>query len=174
MSEIKGAVTFKGQPLTLVGKQVEIGQKAPDFEAVGNDLAPVKLSNFAGKTVVVCSVPSLDTSVCATMTRKFNERAADIGEDIVVLTVSMDLPFAQKRWCGAEGISRVQTVSDHKNSEFGEKYGMLVSELRLLARSVWIIDEGGIVRYKQLVKEISDEPDYDVAMGELKKVEAGV
>lgn len=172
MSEKKGAVTFKGEPLTLVGQQVDVGQKAPDFETSGNDMSPTKLSNFAGKTVVICSVPSLDTPVCATMTRQFNERAADLDEDIVVLTVSMDLPFAQKRWCGAENIERVQTVSDHRNADFGEKYGMLVKELRLLARCVWIIDEDGIVRYKQLVKEISDEPDYDAVMKELEKVKS--
>lgn len=174
MSENKGAVTFKGQPLTLVGKPVEVGKKAPDFEAVDNDLKPAKLSDFAGKTVAICSVPSLDTPVCATMTRKFNERAAKTSDDIVVLTVSMDLPFAQKRWCGAEGISRVITVSDHKKAEFGQNYGMLVNELRLLARSVWIIDKDGVVRYKQLVKEITDEPDYDQAMKELEKVHSAV
>jgi thioredoxin-dependent peroxiredoxin len=163
MTRTTGQITFKGDPLTLVGQERNVGDEAPDFVAVGNDLSPVKLSDFKGKTVIISSVPSLDTSVCATQTRKFNEQAGE-KDDVVVLTVSMDLPFAQKRWCAAEGIENVVTVSDHRDADFGEKYGLVIKELRLLARAVFVVDAQGKITYKQIVDEMTDEPDYGAAL----------
>jgi thiol peroxidase len=163
MTQRTGEVTFKGDPLTLVGPKLEVGQEAPDFVAVGNDLNPVKLSDYKGKVVILSSVPSLDTSVCAKQTRTFNERAGGM-DDTVVLTVSMDLPFAQSRWCGAEGIENVVTVSDHRDADFGKRYGLLIQELRLLARAVIVVDREGKITYIQVVDEMTDEPDYDAAL----------
>jgi thioredoxin-dependent peroxiredoxin len=169
MEERKGLVTMKGKPVTLVGQTVKVGQKAPDFEVTANDLSPVKFSSFAGKVCIIASVPSLDTSVCDMETRKFNEKAAQLGSDVAVLTISMDLPFAQKRWCGAAGIKNVQTLSDYRDASFGNAYGVLIKDLRLLARAVFVVDKKGVVRYLQIVPEIATEPDYDAA---LKAVEA--
>jgi thiol peroxidase len=163
MTDTAGQITFKGDPLTLTGQEKNVGETAPDFVAVGNDLSPVKLADFKGKTVIISSVPSLDTSVCATQTRKFNEQAGS-KDDVVVLTVSMDLPFAQKRWCGAEGIENVVTVSDHRDADFGQKYGLLIKELRLLARAVFVVDPEGKITYRQIVDEMTNEPDYDAAL----------
>jgi thiol peroxidase len=162
-------VTMKGKPLTLVGGQVKVGDAAPDFEVLANDLSPVKLSAFRGKVVVISSVPSLDTAVCDLQTRKFNEQAAALGDGVAVLTISMDLPFAQKRWCGAAGIENLQTLSDYRNAEFGGAFGLLIQELRLLARAVFVVDADGIIRYKQIVSELTKEPDYDSAIKAAKK-----
>jgi len=170
MKKRKGLVTIHGNPLTLVGKEVKAGDKAPEFEAVDNDLKPVKLSSFAGKTLIICSVPSLDTPVCDTETRKFNEKAGELADKVKVLTISMDLPFAQKRWCGAAGVKNVQTLSDHREASFGKAYGVLIEELRLLARAIFVIDKGGTVRYKQLVAEVSSEPDYESVLKAVKEV----
>ena len=162
-------VTMKGRPFTLVGKQVKVGDSAPDFEVLANDLSPVKLSSFRGKVVVISSVPSLDTAVCDLQTRKFNEQAAALGDGVAVLTISMDLPFAQKRWCGAAGIENLQTVSDYRNAEFGRAFGLLIQEFRLLARAVFVVDAEGIIRYKQIVSELTKEPDYDSAVKAAKE-----
>ncbi len=170
MHERVGMITMKGNPLTLLGDEVNIDRKAPDFVAVDNSLSPVKLSSYLGKTCILSSVPSLDTPVCATETRKFNEEANRLGPDILVFTISMDLPFAQKRWCGAEGITKVQTLSDHREASFGLAYGVLIKELRLLARAVFLVDRQGILRYQQLVKEVTNEPDYDAIWNEMKKL----
>ena len=164
MEERTGLVTMKGNPLTLVGTEVRIGDKAPDFEVVANDMSTVKFSSFAGKVRIICSVPSLDTSVCDTMTRRFNEAAGAMGDEAAVLTISMDLPFAQKRWCGAAGVENVTTLSDYHKADFGTKYGLLIKELRLLARAVFVVDKQGIVRYKELVAEVTNEPDYEAAL----------
>jgi thiol peroxidase len=161
MEERAGIITFQGNPLTLIGKECKVGDRAPDFEAVGNDMAAVSLSSFNDKIRVVSSVPSLDTPVCDMETRKFNEQATGLSENIAILTISMDLPFAQKRWCGAAGVTRVITLSDHRDGAFGRAYGVLIKELRLLARAVFVIDRGGIVQYVQVVKEMTQEPDYD-------------
>jgi len=171
MTERKDIVTFKGNPLTLVGNPVKVGDKAPDAEVSANDLSPVKLSGFRGKVCVICSVPSLDTPVCDTQTRKFNEQAASLGNDVVVLTISMDLPFAQKRWCGSANVVNVQTLSDHRTAEFGNAFGVLIKELRLLARTVFVIDKEGIIRYIQIVDEITNEPDYEAALTAVKEIE---
>ncbi len=171
MKERKGAVTMKGNPLTLSGNEVKVGQKAPDFEVVGNDLSPVKLSSLAGKVCIIASVPSLDTSVCDMETRKFNEKAGELG-DVVVLTISMDLPFAQKRWCGAAGVKNVITLSDHRDASFGRAYGVLIKDLRLLARAVFVVDKSGTIRYILLVPELSHEPDYDAVLKAVKEVQS--
>lgn len=170
MQERNNIITMKGNPLTLTGTEVKVGQKAPDFTVVGNDLSPVKLSSFSGKVVIISSVPSLDTGVCDTMTRRFNEEAGKLGKDVAVLTLSMDLPFAQKRWCGAAGVTHVTTLSDYQTADFGTQYGLLIKELRLLARAVLVVDKTGIVRYVQVVPEIATEPDYAAALKAVKDV----
>ena len=164
MQEFKGLVTLKGKPITLVGDEVKVGQAGPEFEAVDNDLKPVRLSSLKGKVVILCSVPSLDTSVCDLEIRTFNEKAAQLGDGVVMLTISMDLPFAQKRWCGAAGIKNLQTLSDYRQASFGKAYGVLIKDLRLLARAVFVVDNKGIVRYVQIVPEIATEPDYDAVL----------
>ncbi len=161
MTERFGIITMKGKPLTLVGREVKVGDQAPDFEVLANDLSPFKLSSLRGKVVIICSVPSLDTPTCDIETRRFNEEAAKLGPEVAVLTVSMDLPFAQKRWCGAAGVERVTTYSDHREASFGLAYGLLIKELRLLARAVLVVDKAGVVRYLQVVKELANEPEYD-------------
>ena len=168
MKERTGAVTFQGNPLTLVGDEVKAGQAAPDVELLANDLSTVKLSSFRGKVCVVISVPSLDTSVCDTETRRFNEEATGLDDNVVVLAVSMDLPFAQARWCAAAGIKNVQTLSDHREAAFGTAYGVLIKELRLLARTVFVVDKEGTVRYIEVVKEMTSEPDYAAALAAAK------
>jgi len=170
MAERKQAVTVKNKPITLIGNTVEIGKPAPDFVVIDNDMKPVKLSDFAGKICIICSVPSLDTSVCDIETRKFNKKATQLSGDIVILTISMDLPFAQKRWCAAAGVKNVKTLSDHKDASFGNSYGVLIKELRLLARAVFIVDKDGILRYRQLVSEVSTEPDYDNVFNALQEI----
>jgi len=171
MTERKDIVTFKGNPLTLVGNPVKVGDKAPDAEVLANDLSSVRLSGFRGKVCVICSVPSLDTPVCDTQTRKFNEQAASLGDDVVVLTISMDLPFAQRRWCGSANVVNVQTLSDHRTAEFGNGFGVLIKELRLLARTVFVVDKEGIIRYIQIVDELTNEPDYEAALKTVKEIE---
>jgi thioredoxin-dependent peroxiredoxin len=170
MGERTGAITMKGNPLTLVGDEVKVGGPSPDFAALDNGLSPVRLSSFLGKVVVVTSVPSLDTPVCDLETRRFNEEAAKMGPDVVFLTLSMDLPFAQKRWCGAAGVTRLQTLSDHRDAAFGLAYGVLIKELRLLARAVFLVDRKGNLQYAQLVKEVTQEPDYGAVLQALKKL----
>jgi len=170
MAERKGLVTFRGNPLTLVGDEVKIGQKAPDFVAIDNNLAPVKLSSYLGNICIISSVISLDTPVCDMQTRKFNEEASRLGQEVVILTLSMDLPFAQKRWCGAAGVDRIQTLSDHRDASFGTSYGVLIKELRLLARAVFVVDRKGLLQYQQVVNEVTNEPDYDAVLKELKKI----
>ena len=161
MSERQGVITIHGNPLTLVGDEIKVGAPAPDVELLDNDLNPVKLSAFRGKVLVIASVPSLDTPVCDMETRRFNDEAANLGAGIELVTISMDLPFAQKRWCGAAGVKNLQTLSDHRQADFGMAYGVLIKELRLLARAVFIIDQQGTVQYVQLVKEVTNEPNYE-------------
>jgi thiol peroxidase len=168
--EDRKVVTMKGNPLTLTGNPVKVGDSAPDFEVLANDLSPVKLSSFAGKVCLISSVPSLDTSVCDTQTKKFNEEAKTLKDNIVVLTISMDLPFAQSRWCGAAGVEHVRTLSDYRKAEFGEAFGVLIKELRLLARAVFIVDAKGKIRYIQIVDELTHEPNYDEAIEALKGI----
>lgn len=159
-----GDVTLRGKPMTLLGEPVEVGDTAPDFVAVKQDMTEIKLSDFGGKTIVLSVVPSVDTKVCAMQTRAFNEKAAALGEDIVILTISMDLPMAQKRFCAAEGIEQVTTLSDYRYWDFANKYGHRIKENGLLARAIYVIGPDGVIKYKQLVPELTTEPDYDAAI----------
>jgi thiol peroxidase len=168
--ERTGLITIHGNPLTLLGEAVKVGDKAPDVELLTNDLKPTRLSSLRGKVVVLSAVPSLDTPVCDVETRRFNKEAASLSGDVAILTISMDLPFAQKRWCGAAGIDKVQTLSDHREAAFGAAYGVLIKELRLLARAVFVLDREGVVRYVQLVKELATGPDYEAVLAEVKKL----
>jgi len=168
--ERTGIITFKGNPLTLIGNEVKVGDKAPEFEVLANDLSSYKLSSCSGKVCMISCVPSLDTPVCDTQTRRFNEEIAGLGNDIVLLTISMDLPFAQVRWCGAAGIENVETLSDHRDASFGKAFGVLIKELRLLARSIFVIDKEGVIRYIEIVSELTHEPDYEAAINAAKQL----
>jgi thiol peroxidase len=151
-------------PLTLVGTALKVGDKAPDFKVADNSLATTGLTGYKGKVVVIAAVPSLDTPVCDVETRRFNVEAGKLGDDVAVLTISMDLPFAQKRWCGAAGISSVTTLSDYVDANFGLAYGVLLKDLRLLARAVFVIDKENTIRHIEIVSEITKEPDYDACL----------
>jgi thiol peroxidase len=170
MMERTGLVTFGGNPVTLVGPELQVGDDAPDAEVVGNDLKPVKLSTFKGKVAVVAPVVSLDTSTCDVETRRFNEELGKLGEDVVGLVISMDLPFTQARWCGAAGVETVKTFSDHKTAAFGESWGVLMKELRLLARAVFVVDRDGDIRYIELLSEAGNEPNYDAALAAVREL----
>lgn len=170
MEERAGIITMHGNPLTLIGEEIKTGDIAPDITVLDNDLSPVKLSSYRGKICVISSVPSLDTPVCDIETRRFNQEAEGLGEEVVILTISMDLPFAQKRWCGSAGVDRVITLSDHRGASFGKAFGMLIKELRLLARGIFVIDREGVVRDVQIVKEVSEEPDYAAVIDAVKKL----
>ena len=173
MNERQSVVTMKGEGLVLLGNEVKVGDLAEDVTLVGNDLGEVKLSSYHGKVCIVSVVPSLDTPVCDIMTRRFNKEASSLGDDVVVLAVSTDLPFAQARWCGAADAENVVTLSDYREAAFGEAYGVLIKGLRLLARAVFVVDIDGIVRYEQIVPELTDEPDYDAALKAAKSLLAG-
>lgn len=170
MQERDGIVTMKGNPITLMGTELQVGDKAPDFVAIDNDLNPVSFDSFRGKVCIVSSVPSLDTPVCDMETRRFNDEAGRLDDNVEILTISMDLPFAQKRWCGAAGVNRVQTLSDHRDAAFGQAYGVIIKGLRLLARAVFVVDKEGTIRYRELVKEIASEPDYDAVLKAVKEL----
>ncbi len=170
MSERKGIVSMKGNSVTLVGDEIKVGDTAPDFVAIDNNLNPVSFSSYRGKICIVSSVPSLDTPVCDLETKTFNEEAAGLDPNIVILTISMDLPFAQKRWCAAAGVDRVQTLSDHRDAAFGTSFGVLIKEFRLLARAVFLVDAKGVIQYMQVVKEITNEPDYADIWNALKRL----
>lgn len=161
-------ITFKNNPVTLLGNEVKVGDKAPEFTVLANDLSPVTLQTDAGKVRLFSVVPSLDTGVCDAQTRKFNEAAAELGDDVVIYTVSVDLPFAQKRWCGAAGIEAVKTVSDHRDLSFGQAYGVAIEELRLLARAVFVVDKEDKVTYVEYVSEATDHPNYEGAIDAVK------
>lgn len=167
MKESSVKVTFGGKPITLLGNEIKVGDKAPDFTAVGPGLVPVKLSDFAGKTVIIAVYPSVDTSVCAAQNRRFNAEVNQLN-DAVVLSISCDLPFAQSRFCAAEGLANIKTISDHKDLDFGEKYGFVIKELRLLSRGTVVIDKSGIVRYVEYVSEVTHEPDYEASLKAIK------
>ena len=168
--ERRGAVTFKGNPLTLVGPEVKVGSKAPEFQGLAQDLSPVTLTSLKGKTLLISVTPSLDTPVCDQQAKRFNEEAATLP-GVEILNISMDLPFAQKRWCGASQVDRIKTVSDHKDASFGTAWGTLIKELRLLARAVFIVDKGGIVRYAEYVPEVTAHPNYDAALAAVRQLE---
>lgn len=160
-------VTFQGNPITLKGTQVKVGDTAPDFTVVDNDLNPLKLSDTKGKRVFL-TVPSIDTAVCDTEVRRFNQEATKLGEDVTIYTVSMDLPFAQGRWCGGAGIDRVKTVSDYKQKSFGKNYGALIEEFCFLTRAIFVVDENNKITYVEYCKDVVNEPDYESALNAVK------
>jgi len=172
MVERQGAVTLRGNPMTLVGPEIKVGDKAPDVTVIGNDMKPVKLSETAGKVRILASVPSLDTPVCDAETRRFNEEAANLP-GVEILTVSMDLPMAQSRWCGAAGVKNVRTLSDYRERAFGPAFGVLMKENQLDARAVFVLDKDNTVRYVEYVKEVADHPNYDAALAAAKKAAGG-
>ncbi|MCV9888855.1 thiol peroxidase [Metabacillus halosaccharovorans] len=157
------SITFKNNPVTLIGNEVNVGDQAPDFTVLANDLSPVTLANSKGKVRIISVVPSIDTGVCDAQTRRFNEDASNLS-NVEVLTISMDLPFAQKRWCASNGLENVQTLSDHRDASFGEAYGVLIEELRLLARSVFVVDSNDKVTYVEYVSEATNHPNYEAAI----------
>ncbi|AIE61030.1 thiol peroxidase [Bacillus methanolicus] len=162
------SITFKGNPVTLLGNEVKVGDKAPDFKVLANDLSEVTLADTKGQVRLISVVPSLDTGVCDAQTRRFNEEASKL-DNVKVLTISVDLPFAQKRWCGANGIENVQTLSDHRDLSFGEAYGVAIKELRLLARAVFVIDSNDTVTYVEYVSEATNHPNYEAAIEAAKQ-----
>ena len=167
-----GAVTFKGTPLTLAGNEVKEGQAAPDFKIhyFEGGMKTISLADLKGKPTILSVVPSLDTAVCAMQTKKFNDQLASMGERINAVTVSMDLPFAQNRFCGSENIKNLKNGSDYQDRSFGNNWGVLIEELKLLARSVFVVDAKGTVTYADVVTEVTDQPNYDAALGALKEV----
>ena len=168
MSEIKNKVTFKGNPVTLVGNEVKAGDVAPDFTVLSAELKEVKLSDYKGKVVVIAVFPSVDTGVCALQLSRFNQEAANFGDDVQLLSISVDLPFALGRYCADKGIKNALTTSDHKELDFGTKYGFVIKELRLLSRGTVIVDKDGIIRYVEYVPEIGEHPDYEKALEVIK------
>ncbi|GMV80195.1 MAG: putative thiol peroxidase [Planctomycetota bacterium] len=166
--ERTGVITFKGGPLTLVGPELKVGDKAPEFSVVDGGLAEVTLKSSAGKTRLISVVPSLDTPVCDQQTRKFNEEAAKLPGNVAVITVSVDLPFAQKRFCSTAGIEKVQVVSDYKTRDFGHKYGLFIKELALLTRAVLVVGADDKIKYLEVVKEVTSTPDYTKALNAAK------
>ncbi|WP_088013460.1 thiol peroxidase [Gottfriedia acidiceleris] len=161
------SVTFKNNPVTLIGQEVKVGDKAPSFTVLANDLSPVTLEASAGKVRLISAVPSVDTGICDAQTRRFNEELSNV-ENVEVLTISMDLPFAQKRWCAASGLENVHTYSDHRDASFGEAFGVLMQELRLLARAVFVVDSNDVVTYVEYVAEGTTHPNYEAAIEAVK------
>lgn len=163
-------VVFGGNQVALSGNEIKIGEKAPDFTTIDNSLKPIKLSDFKGKVKLISVFPSIDTSVCSIQNHKFNNEANSYGDKVVFMAISVDLPFALKRFCGAEGINNLKTLSDHRDAEFGNKYGFLIKDLRLLARGVVIIDKNDVIRYVEVVPEVGHEPNYENALKALKSL----
>lgn len=170
MSERQGGVTFKGNPLTVIGDLLKVGDKAPDFKLLAPDFSEKTLADSAGKVRIISVVPSLDTPICDQQSRRFNTEIAAFGDKAVCLTISVDLPPAQKRWCGAAEATNVQTLSDHRDTSFGNAYGLTIKELRLLQRAVFVVDGGGVIRYCQYVPEVAEHPDYDAALAAAKEL----
>ena len=161
--ERTGVITMKGKPMTLLGPALKPGDKAPDFQTVNQGLEPVTLASSHGKVRLIATVPSLDTPVCAVETKRFGQEISKLPPNVQFYTVSADLPFAQKRWCGAENVP-VATLSDHRSLSFAEAYGVLIKELRILARAIFVVDSNDKITYVQIVPEIAQEPDYDKAI----------
>ena len=162
--ERTGVVTFKGNPMTLVGPELNVGDDAPNFQILGSDLSGVNLHTDEGRVRLIVAVPSLDTPVCALETRTFSSRVKDLPGNSVVYVVSADLPFAQKRFCATEGIENIRTLSDHRDLSFATSYGILIKELKLLARSVFVIDPNNKISYIEIVDEVTNEPNYNAAV----------
>lgn len=173
MTERPGQVTFKGTPLTLVGGELKGGDTAPDFTLIANDLSKVSLKDSAGKVRLISVVPSLDTGICDMQTKRFNEEAGNLGADVVIYTISSDLPFAQARWCGAAGVKSLQTLSDHYDMSFADAYGTHVKELRLNSRAIFVVDKEGKIVYREYVPEIASHPNYEAALEAVKQALGG-
>lgn len=163
-------VTFKHNPVTLLGSEIRVGDTAPNFTVLSNDLEEVTLDDYEGKVKLISVVPSIDTGVCSEQTKRFNEEADEVA-NAHVLTISMDLPFAQKRWRESNDVQQLDILSDHRNGDFGEKYGVHIQELRLLARAIFVVDSNNTVTYVQYVNEVSNHPDYEKALEAAKKAE---
>jgi len=170
--ERAGAVTMRGNPLTLVGPELKLGAAAPAFTLIGAGMKPVSLADYKGKVKIISTIPSVDTPVCDAETRRFNEEAAKLPPDVVVLTVSMDLPFAQARWCGAAGVDKVTTLSDYRGAHFGETYGVLIKELFLLARVVFVVDKNDKIVHVEYVKEVANQPNFESTLEAARKAAA--
>ncbi len=168
--ERKGIVTIKGNPLALLGTELKIGDKSPDFNVLDGDLKEVSLKDFSGKIKVISVTPSLDTPVCDMQARRFNQEASKLPDSVAVLNISMDLPFAISRFCTTAGIDKIKAYSDHRNASFGNAYGVLIKELRLLARSIFILDKDNVIRYVEIVPEVTSHPDYDRALKEVNSL----
>jgi thiol peroxidase len=168
--ERAGAVTMKGNPLTLLEEGLAVGQKAPSFTVLSNDMKETSSDDFKEKIKLIASVPSLDTPICDLEIKRFNDEASKLSKDLIIIFVSMDLPFAQKRFCHDNNIKKVKTFSDYRDADFGRKYGVLIKELRLLARAIFIIDSGDTVRYVEYVSELTSHPNYEAALQALKGV----
>jgi thiol peroxidase len=166
--ERTGVATFKSNPITLVGPELKAGDKAPDFTVNKDLMTQVSLSDYAGKVKLISVVPSLDTGVCDAQTRRFNEEAGKLGDNVTILTVSVDLPFAQSRWCGAAGIDKVVTLSDYKTKSFGEAYGVLIKELQLDMRSIFVLDANNTITYIEYLGEMTNHPNYEAAIDAVK------
>lgn len=171
MGERTGVIAFKGNPLTLIGPELKVGEKAPDFHLLDTELVEFSLKDFAGKIKVISVTPSLDTPVCDMQARRFNQDAARLREDVVIINVSMDLPFAISRFCASAGIERVKALSDHRDASFGIAYGVLIKELRLLARAVFVIDKNDVIRYSEIVPEVTNLPNFDAALSALSGIQ---
>jgi thioredoxin-dependent peroxiredoxin len=168
--ERTGVATLKGNPITLIGPELKKGDKAPDFQLNKSLVELVSLKDFAGKVKLISVVPSIDTGVCDAQTRRFNQEAAVLGEKVAILTVSADLPFAQARWCGAAGVDQVTLLSDYKDNNFGKAYGVLINELKLDMRAIFVVDENDTIQYVEVLKEMTDHPDYEQALGAVKEL----
>lgn len=170
LNETAGIVTVHGNPAILLGNQIKVGAQAPDFKVVNADFKPIQLADFKGRPCLISAVPSLDTPVCSLQTQRFNKEIAGLPASVAMITISMDLPFAQKRFCAAEKTDRILVLSDHVWREFGTQYGLLIKDMGLLARAVCVIDTKGVIAYMQIVPELTDHPDYDAALNALRSV----
>ncbi|MFD1991109.1 thiol peroxidase [Paenibacillus nicotianae] len=170
VQERTGIATFKGNPITLIGPELKVGDQAPDFNLSKNLLEQSTLSDYEGKVKLISVVPSLDTGVCDAQTRRFNEAASELGDDVIVLTISADLPFAQARWCGAAGVDRVITLSDYRDNSFGKAYGVLIKEFVIDMRSIFVIDQHNVIQYVEYLSEMAEHPDYDKAVEAVKNL----
>jgi thiol peroxidase len=166
--ERTGVATFKGNPITLIGPELKVGDKAPDFSINKNLVENASLAEYAGKVKLISVVPSIDTGVCDAQTRRFNVEAASLGENVAILTVSVDLPFAQSRWCGASGVDKVVLLSDYKAHSFGEAYGVYIKELGLDMRSIFVIDANDTIQYVEYLPEMTEHPNYEQAISAVK------
>jgi thiol peroxidase len=170
VQERTGVATVGGNPVTLLGPEIKVGDQAPDFKVNKDLMTEVSLSDYAGKVKLISVVPSVDTGTCDAQTRRFNVEADKLGDDVVILTISVDLPFAQSRFCGAAGIDKVVTLSDYKNRSFGQAYGVLIKEIQLDQRAIFIVDGNDTVRYVEYLSEMKEHPNYDAALSALREI----